>query len=54
MKYHLSNVYPKLHVASRTEAVRYAFQHGLVENPLVAGESGGSDGELSRSRRGPE
>jgi DNA-binding NarL/FixJ family response regulator len=31
VKFHLSNVYRKLGVPSRTAAVRYAHQHGLVE-----------------------
>jgi DNA-binding NarL/FixJ family response regulator len=30
VKFHLSNVYRKLDVANRTEATRYAVQHGLV------------------------
>ncbi len=31
VKFHLSNVYRKLNVANRTEAVRFAFEHGLSE-----------------------
>ena len=31
VKYHLTNVYRKIGVKGRTEAVRYAFEHGLVE-----------------------
>jgi DNA-binding NarL/FixJ family response regulator len=34
VKFHLTNIYRKLNVANRTEAARYAYQHGLVENPL--------------------
>jgi DNA-binding NarL/FixJ family response regulator len=34
VKFHLTNVYRKLSVANRTEAARYAYQHGLVESPL--------------------
>jgi DNA-binding NarL/FixJ family response regulator len=30
VKFHLTNVYRKLGVANRTEAARYAFEHGLV------------------------
>jgi DNA-binding NarL/FixJ family response regulator len=33
-KFHLTNIYRKLHLANRTEAARYAYQHGLVESPL--------------------
>jgi DNA-binding NarL/FixJ family response regulator len=31
IKHHLTNIYRKLGVANRTEAVRYAFEHGLAE-----------------------
>jgi DNA-binding NarL/FixJ family response regulator len=31
VKFHLTNIFRKLGVANRTEAARYAFQHGLVE-----------------------
>ena len=34
VKFHLTNIYRKLGVANRTEAARYAFQHGLAESPL--------------------
>lgn len=34
VKFHLTNIYRKLHLANRTEAARYAYQHGLVESPL--------------------
>ena len=35
IKYHLTNVYRKLAVSSRTEAVRKAYEHGLIENPVL-------------------
>jgi DNA-binding NarL/FixJ family response regulator len=35
VKFHLTNIYRKLDVANRTEATRYAYQHGLVESPLL-------------------
>jgi DNA-binding NarL/FixJ family response regulator len=31
VKFHLTNVYRKLHVANRTEAARWAFAHGLTD-----------------------
>jgi DNA-binding NarL/FixJ family response regulator len=34
VKFHLTNIYRKLHLANRTEAARYAYQHGLAESPL--------------------
>ena len=30
MKFHLHKVYRKLGVANRTEAARYAYEHGLL------------------------
>src|SRR6266568_4790673 len=33
IKFHLTNIYRKLNVNNRTEAARYAYQHGLVGNP---------------------
>lgn len=32
VKFHLTNIYRKLGVANRTEAARYAYQHGLAES----------------------
>ena len=34
VKFHLTNIYRKLDVSNRTEATRYAYQHGLVVNPF--------------------
>ena len=34
VKFHLTNIYRKLDVSNRTEAVRYGYDHGIVERPL--------------------
>ena len=34
VKFHLTNIYRKLGVANRTEAVRRAYELGLIESPL--------------------
>jgi DNA-binding NarL/FixJ family response regulator len=36
VKFHLTNLYRKLEVGSRTEAVRYAYEHGIAERPRLA------------------
>jgi DNA-binding NarL/FixJ family response regulator len=36
VKFHLHNIYRKLEVGNRTEAARYAFDHGLVAAPAAA------------------
>lgn len=36
IKFHLTNVYRKLGVSTRTEAVNAAYRHGLLETPLLA------------------
>jgi DNA-binding NarL/FixJ family response regulator len=34
VKFHVRNIYRKLDVSNRTEAARYAYQHGLIANPV--------------------
>jgi DNA-binding NarL/FixJ family response regulator len=34
VKFHLTNIYRKLEAANRTEAVRLAYQRGIVDNPI--------------------
>ena len=36
VKFHLTNIYRKLGVGSRTEAVHWAYRHGLLESSLEA------------------
>lgn len=38
VKFHLTNIYRKLGVANRTEAARFAYSHGLVEQPMLRDE----------------
>jgi DNA-binding NarL/FixJ family response regulator len=35
VKFHVRNIYRKLGVSNRTEAARYAYQHGLLANPVA-------------------
>src|SRR3954470_14177466 len=35
IKYHLTNIYRKLGVSSRTEAVRQAYENRVIENPVL-------------------
>jgi hypothetical protein len=37
VKFHLTNNYRKLDAANRTEAVRLAYQRGIIDNPLYDG-----------------
>ena len=34
VKFHLTNIYRKLDAANRTEAVRLAYQRGIIDNPI--------------------
>ena len=38
VKFHLTNIYRKLGVSNRTEATRYAYEHGLVDSPGRGGD----------------
>jgi len=47
IKYHLTNIYRKLHVANRTEAARLGYRHGLVApQPADSSGNGGSGAGL--------
>ena len=35
VKFHLTNIYRKLGVRNRAEAIRTAYKHGLVESPII-------------------
>jgi DNA-binding NarL/FixJ family response regulator len=35
IKYHLTSIYRKLGVSGRTEAVRLAYEHGLIQHPVL-------------------
>ena len=39
VKFHLHNIYRKLAVSNRTEAAKFAFEHGLAEAPVTAAAS---------------
>src|SRR4051812_24640203 len=51
VKFHLTNIYRKLGVSNRTEATRYAYEHGLVDHALR--DHGYSRGAPGGSRPSP-
>ena len=38
VKFHLTNIYRKLDATNRTEAVRLAYQRGIIDNPIYDGD----------------
>jgi DNA-binding NarL/FixJ family response regulator len=46
VKFHLTNIYRKLQVGSRTEAVRAAYERGLIVNPVIR-RAGNTEDRLS-------
>lgn len=40
VKFHLTNIYRKFNVTSRTEAIRFAYRNGLVTNPVLENGAG--------------
>jgi DNA-binding NarL/FixJ family response regulator len=44
VKFHLTNIYRKLDIQNRTEAARFAFEHGLAKNPYLISPTSSQNG----------
>ena len=52
VKFHLTSIYRKLDVSSRTQAVNWAYRHGLVDMPFASAsrDGGSAAGTVERAR----
>ena len=54
VKAHLRNIYGKLEVESRTEATRYAIQHGLIHVATPASEAASAEPDTEKGASDPD
>jgi len=50
VKFHLTGIYRKLDVSSRTQAVNWAYRHGVVEMPFAGGSRDGATATATAER----